>query len=244
MDSEEKIPCSIVIPVYNEEELIEDSVNQLLQGLESLNIDYEVILSENGSRDKTLEICKNIASGNNFVKVISYKKANYGRAMYHGITQASKDIIIILNIDYIDNEFINKSISLISDYDIIVGSRNMKGSKDKRPFLRRILTMGLNQILKYAFGYQGTETHWVKAMKKRAILPIIQKCQLEQGVFDTEFMIRAQRSGLSIKEIPVATEEIRAPRNILIQKIFRVIVDLIKLKIVLNRPDSLKHLNE
>ena len=75
---------SIVIPIYNEEEILEESLNNVLSMCERTNIDFEIILSENGSTDNTKIISSEIVNSNNNVKLIKNCTPNYGEALKRG----------------------------------------------------------------------------------------------------------------------------------------------------------------
>jgi hypothetical protein len=70
----------------------------------------------------------------------------------------------------------------------------------------------------------------MKVLARAAILPIVARCQLDKGLFDTELLLRAERAGLRIVETPTSTHEIRPPRDAPAKKILRVAGDLWRLR--------------
>ena len=118
-------------------------------------------------------------------------------------------------------------------YDLVTGSKLLSLSKDNRSLTRKLITLFFNLFLKLFFGFKGTDTHGIKALKRNKILPIINKCRTETGIFDSELVIRSQRVGLDILELPVEVIEKRPPR--FSNRIFQTPVDIIKLYVALKR---------
>jgi hypothetical protein len=77
-----------------------------------------------------------------------------------------------------------------------------------------------------AVGFEGTDTHGLKAMKRRAILPVVAACVVDQDLFASELVIRAGRAGLRLVEIPIELEEQRSSPVHLVRRVPRVLRDL------------------
>src|ERR687884_11482 len=93
---------SIVIPVYNEEGILRGSVLELKEMLRRFEWSYELILSENGSRDRTVEIGKELEAEHPEVRMLSLGSPNYGLAMRAGILAARGQYVICDEIDLLD----------------------------------------------------------------------------------------------------------------------------------------------
>jgi len=83
---------SIVIPVYNEEGILREAVTELLEGLDTVraqldapDLRFEIIIAENGSRDRTVELAEHLASERSEVRTFSLGEPNYGKALRRGI---------------------------------------------------------------------------------------------------------------------------------------------------------------
>jgi len=128
---------SIVIPVYNEEGILRGSVLELREKLRPFGFTYELILCENGSRDRTVEMGKEIEADFPEVRMISVGEPNYGLAMKTGILAARGDFVICDEIDLCDTEFYARALALLerTDTDLVVGSKAMVGSNDQRPWV-------------------------------------------------------------------------------------------------------------
>jgi glycosyltransferase involved in cell wall biosynthesis len=137
---------SIVIPVYNEEGILRGSVLELEEKLRRFGWSYELLLCENGSRDRTVEIGHELEAEHPQVRMLSVGEPNYGLAMKQGILEARGTYVICDEIDLLDTEFYARAMALLerSDTDLVVGSKAMVGSNDQRPLFRRAATRVYN----------------------------------------------------------------------------------------------------
>ena len=224
---------SLVIPVYNEEQILEQSLNQLCDRLDAENLQYEVVLAENGSKDATVEIGERVAAQRPQVRVISYPEPNYGGALREGIYRARGAYVICEEIDLCDVGFHLRALELLrtGNVDVVIGSKAMRGAEDTRPLPRRAATKFYNAVLRVTLGFSGTDTHGLKALRREAVLPVVARCVVEHDVFASELVIRAERNGLRVSEIPVTIEEKRAPAIHLARRVPRVLRNLARLMV-------------
>src|SRR3954452_1273154 len=183
---EDSVPhVSVVIPVYNEEGILRGSVLELREKLRPFGFSYELLLCENGSRDRTVEIGKELEAEYPEVRMISVGEPNYGLAMKTGILEARGIFVICDEIDLCDTEFYARALALFerTDTDLVVGSKAMVGSNDQRPLVRRLGTRVYKQILRTSCGYKGTDPHGLKAFKRTVPLATTRRCILDRDVF-------------------------------------------------------------
>ena len=204
---------SIVIPVYNEEGLVHSAVVDLVSRLEGFAWSYEIVLAENGSKDATAEIASEL--GKNFPQLrhFSSPEPNYGKALRAGILTARGTYVICDEIDLCDVDFYNRAMAILSarEADLVIGSKTHPDSEDKRPASRRAATHVINGMLRVACGFQGSDTHGLKAMRKENLVPVVNACLVDKDLFASEMVIRAERAGVKIREIPVKVIEKRQP---------------------------------
>ncbi len=207
---------SILIPIYNEEKILEESVREIIEGVEELGTSYELVLCENGSRDRTVEIAERLRSEIPALRLLRYPEPNYGAALAEGIRQARGRNIVCFEIDFYDVHFVECAQVLLKKYDAVIGSKRARGARDKRPFIRRLITWGFNTFLRIAFKFTGTDTHGIKAFRAAPVKPLVDACQTDKDIFTTELVIRMERADLRMCELPLEIEEKRpAPINIL-----------------------------
>lgn len=228
---------SIVIPIYNEEGILRGSVLELRQKLAPFNFTYEILLCENGSRDRTVEIGKELEAEHPMLRLISIGQPNYGLAMKTGILEAKGKIVICDEIDLCDTEFYARALALLerTDTDLVVGSKAMVGSRDERPLVRRMGTLFYNGLLRTVCHYRGTDTHGLKAFKREVLLETVKRCRLDRDVFASEFVIRAHREQKKVVEIPFAVHEKRPPSINLLKRVPHVLKSVARLAVSVRR---------
>jgi len=238
---------SIIMPVYNEAEIIERSLAELLDGLRLRGEPFEIVVVENGSGDDTAAIAGRIATRNPEVRVLHREHADYGDALRQGLLEARGDIVVNFDCDYYDLEFIARAVDQMREFDrlrdrpndglpaIVVGSKRAPGAEDRRSWSRRLVTTTFSRILRAGFGLTVSDTHGMKALRREALLPVVARCRFGRDLFDTELILRAERSGLAVAEIPVDAEELRPARTSIVRRIPRTISGLARLWFVLRR---------
>ena len=118
---------------------------------------------------------------------------------------------------------------LLRKYDAVIGSKRAKGARDKRPLIRRMITLSFNLFLRFIFGFQGTDTHGVKAFRRDMALDVVKDCKTGKDIFATELILRMERSGFYMCELPLEIEEKRPPSINLIKRVPSTIKNLITL---------------
>jgi len=223
---------SIVIPVYNEEAILHAAIVDLRERLRPLGWNYEIVLAENGSRDRTLGIAAELEEKFPEVRHFSFGMPNYGGALRKGILEVARGKIVICDeIDLCDADFHRSAVQILSTgkTDLVIGSKLVSGADDNRPLGRHAASLLYNGLLRVTLGFQGTDTHGLKAFVREPLLPIARACVVDKDVFASEFVIRAYRAGLSIQEIPVRVMEKRPPSINLVKRVPNVMKNLVKL---------------
>ncbi len=123
---------SVAVPLYNEEESLVPLYNAIKEGVEGLGLEYEIIFVDDGSRDRTFEIARDLASKDKALKVVKFRR-NYGQtpAMSAGIDIAKGDVIVTMDGDLQNDprdipNFLEK---MAEGYDIVVGWRHKRQDK-------------------------------------------------------------------------------------------------------------------
>ena len=230
---------SIVIPIYNEEEIIEESTNAIFALCNRTGLNFEIIFSENGSTDNTKKMAEELAKKYPEIKIISNPDPNYGSALKAGFELAKNDLVISFDIDYYSESFLHEALILDKKYSAITASKRLQSSEDGRRFVRRLATNFFVILLKTLFGTKLSDTHGMKAVKKEAIKQFVPQVVSTQDIFDTELLIRIEKNGGKIKEIPAKINEIRPSVSLIYKRIPRTIKSLVKLKIIFYK-ESLK----
>jgi glycosyltransferase involved in cell wall biosynthesis len=234
-EAREPLPAStisVVIPVHNEEAILVDTVGHIRDGLAQMPIDsFEIILCENGSSDSTSVIAQALTDQHPEVKHLSLDSADYGAAMKMGFLAATGEIIVNFDADYYDLEFL--SVALSTDADIIVAAKGILGSHDTRVFIRRVASRTFGWFVRRMVKVNVAETHGMKLMHRAAVVDLVRQVRSTKDLFDTELLVRAERAGLRISELPITTEELRHSRSGILRRIPRTIWGLMRMRALL-----------
>ncbi len=199
---------SIVIPMFNEAENVEATLNQVEKALASFQGTYEIITVNDGSLDNTLEILEKMASQNGRIKVVSYSK-NFGRgmALRTGFKESRGEIVASIDADlsYNPNYIIDfmETLRIEEDIDFVLASPYMPGGGVQNvPFHRLWISKLGNKILRLAMPNRiYTSTGIFRAYRKK----VLDSLELESDgkEIHLEILSKAIALGFHVKEIPV-----------------------------------------
>lgn len=229
---------SIVVPVYNEEEILEGGIRGLVAALaERGHTRFEIVLSENGSTDGTPAIASALARTNDQISVVHLPEPNFGAAVRAGIRQARFPATFLLNADWLDVDFVVRALPLLQSYSIVVGSKLRARELDQRPLVRKFGSALLTLVLKGFFSFRGADSHGLKAFRTEDVLNLLPNCR-GNDIIESEILLWAQRRNYSIIEIPVGIKEVRPPRVGFFRRCVRVARELVALYLNLRRTDG------
>lgn len=228
---------SVVMPAHNEEGYLEPAVRTVVEGLTSRGNDFEVIIAQNGSADDTSGEAARLASAYLQVRPVDLPDADYGLALREGFLRARGDVVVNFDVDLVDLEFLDRALAVLARTDaaVVVGSKRNPDSEDHRGPARRAVTATFSLVLRHGFGLRISDTHGLKALRRPALESLVAQCRFGQDIFDTELIIRAERAGLVVEEIPVEVIDTRPPRTPIARRIPRTLAGLARLWLVLRR---------
>lgn len=212
---------TVVIPVFDEEGILHAAVVDLRERLSPYGLSVEILLAENGSTDRTIEVARTLAAKFPEVRWLSIPEPNYGAALRRGIEDARGAIVVCEEIDLCDVDFILRAVELLrgGEADFVVGSKLLPGARDERPAMRHAASVVYSGLLRRVLGFRGTDTHGLKAFRRDVVLPIARACLVDKDVFASELVLRAERGGVRIVEIPVRVKELRPPSIDLVRRL-------------------------
>ena len=202
-----KTTVDIVVPVYNEQNILEKSISTLCDFLEkNFKHSWSIIIADNASIDRTLEIANSLAKKYKKVKVLHLNQKGRGRALRIAWTKSDADIVSYMDVDLsTDLSFFPVMVdSLLQGYDVATGSRLMEGAEIKRSFKRELLSSGYNVLVRLILGvnYKDSQCGF-KAVKREIVNDVVPEVRDNAWFFDSELLFRAHMKGYKIKEIPV-----------------------------------------
>jgi glycosyltransferase involved in cell wall biosynthesis len=195
------ITLSVFFPAYYDEKNIDKVVNKAIQVLEELRLkDYEVIIIEDGSPDKTGEVADSLAQKFNKVRVIHHKKnMGYGATLKDGFISAKLDYVFYTDGD---NQFnldeLKKFVALIPFTDIVVGYRKTK----QYSLYRKFTSLCYNYLLRLLFDIHYWDIDCAFKLFKTELFRKI-KINSVDAFIDAEIMLKAKLLGYSSTEIGV-----------------------------------------
>lgn len=196
---------SIVIPAYNEEKRIGQTLDKYLEYFKKNEIEIIVVL--NGCRDRTLEIVgKYQAKNPNVVKYINIEETvGKGGGVRRGFEEATGDLIGFVDADSSTSpEEYERLINQLGEADGVIASRWKRGAKvGNRTFIRKIISLGFVFLVKVLFWLPYFDTQCgAKIFRKAAIKKIIPRQSVNNMAFDVELLYLMKKNNFYIKEIP------------------------------------------
>jgi glycosyltransferase AglD len=231
---------SIVMPAHNEAGYLDGAVASVIDGMAG-GRPFEVVIAENGSDDGTGEMARRLEQAHDQVRVVTLAAADYGAALRAGFEAARGEVVTNFDVDYVDLGFLERSAALMEerpDIAIVVGSKRGPGADDTRTAGRRLVTAAFTFVLRRGFGLGVSDTHGMKSLRKAPLEPVVAACRFGADLFDTELVLRAERAGLVVAEVPVRVEEQRPSRTSILRRIPRTVRGLIRLRIMLAREQA------
>jgi dolichol-phosphate mannosyltransferase len=225
------VDFSILIPAYNEEANIVATIEETAKVLEAFNPSYEIIIIDDGSRDRTLEkVLSVINSGNYKVKIQSYfPNKGKGYALKYGTGFANGNHVLFLDadLDLHPSQLIEMyKIMQENNADVVIGSKMHKDSMLNYPFLRKILSSSYYLIIKVLFRLKVKDTQTgIKLFKQEVLKKCISQVLVKRYAFDLELLVIINRKGYRIFEAPVYVKENREFRRIGVKDAFKVFFD-------------------
>ncbi len=221
---------SVVIPIHNEAAYLPGALADLRSQLDSLGERYEVILAENGSTDGTARVAADLAAAHPAVRVLNLPEPDYGAAMRAGFRAAAGRWVVNFDIDYFSGEFLRAALALAGGADLVLASKRAPGADDRRSRLRRLGTQGFNLLLRLLFRSRVSDTHGMKMVRRRVVEEIVPLVRSTLDLFDTELVIRAERAGYRIAEVPALVEEQREARSPFLSRVPRTLLGLMRIR--------------
>ncbi len=226
---------SVVVPILNEEEILRDNLATFAKAMDQAvgHGKWVYVLVDNGSTDRTPEIIDDVLQRiPGSIKVLE-PIPNYGNALRAGLAAVETEWAKIIDVEQWDVPFLDWAWDNREPYDLLIGSKRADPTLNKQSPYRHFLSWGLNALIDLLFRYPGSDTHGPKLIRMATMRPIFEKCLLSRGQFDSEFTLRAFRSGLWIAEAPVSYREHRPPKNLMFKKIYWNIREFNRLRRVL-----------
>ena len=191
---------SIFFPCYNEAENVGTLIEESVETAEGYGVDYEIVVVDDGSRDRTAEVVEEWREKNSRVRLVRHSEnRGYGAAVRSGFENVTKDLVFMTDGD---RQFrvaeIEKLFSKIDSCDVVTGYRLGRRDKGYRRLNGRLWTA----LTKFLFGLPVRDVDCAfKLVRRRALENL--KLQSNQLLIHAEFLARLKKKGCKIEEIGI-----------------------------------------
>jgi hypothetical protein len=203
----QKIQLSLLVPCFNEAPHLEKNLKRLKEVLDSAVFTYEIVIVDDVSTDKTVEIVEQFISSNNSAGNIKFIKHGQnkgrGKTVSDGIMAAQGEIVGFVDVDYSTSPwYIPALVAKIKEgADIVIGQRIYK--LKFKVLHRWILSKGYKFLVKLFLRVDlGDTESGCKFFNREKIIPILSQVRDEKWFWDTEIMARSYLAGLKISQLP------------------------------------------
>ena len=203
-----QVEVSIVLPAHNEADILDNAVETISQALKQHGNTYEIIIAEDGSTDGTDIKAAELAKTVPFVRHIhGEKRLGRGKALKNTFKSSSGEVLVYMDVDLAtDIKYLGPLIDSIAKegYDLATGSRMLSESKVKRSGTRGMASKAYNFMVRAILGSKVKDHQCgFKAFKRESVMQLLDEVEANHWFWDTEIIVRAERKGFKVKEIPV-----------------------------------------
>lgn len=223
---------SIIMPAYNEEDRIAHGLDETVRTLDTFECDYQIIVVDDGSADRTTERIKEFIDKNDSGRLIFKRnRSNYGkgRALKQGFRHAKGDYVIFLDSDMdlhpgqISTFF---DIMELTESDVVIGSKRHPNSQLFYPKERRIMSAVYFFMIKLLFGLPINDTQTgLKLFKSYVLKDVFKMFISREFAFDLELLVNAHLLGYKIEEAPVVLNSQREYSRIGYKTVVKMCLD-------------------
>ncbi|MHB1415131.1 MAG: dolichyl-phosphate beta-glucosyltransferase [Chloroflexota bacterium] len=237
---------SLIVPAYNEESRLPDSLAKIVSYLRKQDYEWEVVVANDGSEDGTAAVAERFAALDGRVRLLNLKHLGKAAAVRGGILKARGELVFICDADLsMPIEEVAKFLPAFAQgYDIAIGSREAVGAKRYgEPFYRHLMGRVFNRLVRLLTvgGFQDTQCGF-KCLRAVVARDLFNRMRLysDDGRpikgpmvtgFDVELLFLALRSGYRVAEIPIDWYYAKGSKVNPVQDTFRMFGDVVKVRI-------------
>ncbi|UCG11770.1 MAG: glycosyltransferase family 2 protein [Deltaproteobacteria bacterium] len=221
MNPTEPAGCSLVIPVFNEEEILRDNTETLVHFMDTVDSPYEILIISNGSTDNTVVLGHELERSVPVVRFFQLGRKGVGRAFQMAIRSAAFPYLLCLDMDLsVELDFIPRALSLLGDYHVVIGSK--KTGEQRRSWVRRAGSDTFLLCARWLLGLPYDDySIGAKAYHRAVVENFVER--INHGTsYVLEIIYLAQGQGYRIGSIPVQCEDLRGSRfNLVHEAVYR-----------------------
>ena len=228
---------SVTLPVLNEQTRLPRSLPRLGQFLRDgfrLPLEFEIVIANNGSTDRTQEVAERFSRELAGVRVLQIPERGRGRAVKRAWLGSEAEVLTYMDVDLAtDLEAFPALVEAVASggADIAIGSRLMAGSETNRSWRRELISRGYVRLARVLCGLRCSDAQCgFKAVSRAAAQALLPQVEDNGWFFDTELLVRAQWGGWRIAEVPVKWTEDRDSRVKILRTAWKDMRGLMRLR--------------
>lgn len=227
---------SIVIPAYDEGERLAASLDKIASYLDAARIDAEIVVVDDGSKDKTAILAEKALSGRRGRVVRNGENRGKGHAVRRGVFEAKGRFVLLTDADLstpIEQHAKLAALLRDRDLDVVIGSRALPGSdvQVRQGWLRQTMGRSFNVLIRAMTGLPFRDTQCgFKLMDRERVLPLFDKMVVDRFAFDVELLFLCNRFGLSVADVPVIWRNAAGSKVSLIGDPANMVLDVVRVR--------------
>jgi dolichyl-phosphate beta-glucosyltransferase len=227
---------SVVVPAYNEEGRLVLSLEKIASYLDTGGIDAEILVVDDGSKDRTAEVAAKVLTGRRGRVVPNGENRGKGYSVRHGVLEARGRFVLLTDADL--STSIEEHAKLAQamrdrDVDVVIGSRALPDSnvQVRQSRLRETMGRSFNVMIRYLTGLPFRDTQCgFKLMDRERVKPLVEKMVVDGFAFDVELLFLCTRFGLSVVDVPVIWRNATGSKVSLVGDPLRMIADVLRVR--------------
>jgi dolichyl-phosphate beta-glucosyltransferase len=227
---------SIVIPAYNEEYRLVSSLGKITSYLDAAGIDAEILVVDDGSKDRTAELAAKALTGRRGRVVRNGENRGKGYSVRHGVLEARGRFVLLTDADLstpIDDHAKLAAVIRDRDLDVVIGSRALPNSdvQVRQAWVRQTMGRIFNAFIRAATGLPFRDTQCgFKLMDRERVKPLFEKMVVNRFAFDVELLFLCARFRLSVTEVPVTWRNAVGSKVSVLADPLNMIVDVFRVR--------------
>jgi len=233
---------SIIIPAYNEQRCVGNTLDKILDYFRNKKYFIEIICVNDGSNDSTLNIIErhkeaNLENLNNInLKIINNENnSGKGYSVRIGGLASTGEYVLFTDADLSTPiEEFDRLFNFIKDgYNITIGSRDLPGSNiiKRQAIIREYMGKCFNLLVRKIMNFKYRDTQCgFKLFDRKSVNNIFPELKINDFSFDVEILYLAEKLGLKVKEVPITWNNSKDSKVRIIRDSFRMLLSLLKIK--------------
>jgi dolichyl-phosphate beta-glucosyltransferase len=227
---------SIVVPAYNEEERLVASLDKIGSYLDTTGIDAEILVVDDGSKDRTGELATKALAGRRGRVVANGENRGKGYSVRHGVLEARGRFVLLTDADLstsIEDHAKLAEVMRDRDLDVVIGSRALPDSnvEIRQGWLRQTMGRSFNIIIRSLTGLPFRDTQCgFKLLDRERVKPLVEKMVVNGFAFDVELLFLCARFGLSVADVPVTWRNATGSKVSIVGDPLAMIADVLRVR--------------